>query len=157
MTITTAQIRGARGILNWSQQDLSDRTGISTTSIGAIEKGSTQPRESNLAIIRKAFEKSGIEFTPGSGVRLKDETISIIDGENALDEINADIIIKATKVDGVYSEDPHKNINAERYDYLSFKDVINKELMVREVFYKQAHYILPAKNISKTDIIKLIS
>ena len=36
-------------------------------------------------------------------------------------------------------------------------DFINKELMVREVFYKQAHYILPEKNISKTDIIKLIS
>ena len=45
MTITTAQIRGARGILNWSQQDLSDRTGISTTSIGAIEKGSTSNRK----------------------------------------------------------------------------------------------------------------
>ena len=36
-------------------------------------------------------------------------------------------------------------------------DFISEKLMEREVFYKKAHYILPAKNISKTDIIKLIS
>ena len=36
-------------------------------------------------------------------------------------------------------------------------DFISEKLMEREVFYKKAHHILPAKNISKTDIIKLIS
>ena len=48
-------------------------------------------------------------------------------------EVGAQAVLKATKVDGVYSEDPHKNINAERYDYLSFKDVINKELKVMDL------------------------
>ena len=36
-------------------------------------------------------------------------------------------------------------------------DFISEKLMEREVCYKKAHHILPAKNISKTDIIKLIS
>ncbi|MAQ71295.1 MAG: hypothetical protein CL565_03780 [Alphaproteobacteria bacterium] len=129
MTITTAQIRGARGILNWSQQDLSNRTNISTTSIGAIEKGSTQPRESNLAIIRKAFEKGGIEFTSGSGVRLKDETISIIDGENALDEINADIISTLGGTGGevmIFGLEERADPNSE--EYTKIKEHLDKIL-----------------------------
>ena len=36
-------------------------------------------------------------------------------------------------------------------------DFISEKLMEREVFYKKAHHILPAKNISKSDVIKLIS
>ena len=43
MSISTAQMRGARGLLNWGQNDLSDRTGISTTSLGSIENGITIP------------------------------------------------------------------------------------------------------------------
>ncbi len=35
-------------------------------------------------------------------------------------EMNADIMIKATKVDGIYSEDPKKNPNAKRYEVISF-------------------------------------
>ena len=62
MSITTAQIRGARGILNWSQQDLAQRTGISATSIGAIENGQTTPRASTLETIRATFERNSIEL-----------------------------------------------------------------------------------------------
>ena len=48
-------------------------------------------------------------------------------------EVGAQAVLKATKVDGVYSEDPHKNSNAKRYTYLTFKDVINKELKVMDL------------------------
>jgi len=48
-------------------------------------------------------------------------------------EINADIIIKGTKVDGVYCSDPIKNKNAVKYDKLSFKDAIDKELKVMDL------------------------
>ena len=48
-------------------------------------------------------------------------------------EVNADIIIKATKVDGIYSEDPLENDNAEKYDKISFKEVIEKELKVMDM------------------------
>jgi uridylate kinase len=47
-------------------------------------------------------------------------------------EINADIMIKATKVDGVYSDDPIKNPDAELYTKLSFDDAINKNLKVMD-------------------------
>ena len=48
-------------------------------------------------------------------------------------EINADIIIKATKVDGIYSADPMKDKTARKYDMLSFKDVIDKELKIMDM------------------------
>ncbi len=48
-------------------------------------------------------------------------------------EINADIIIKGTKVDGIYTEDPLKNPHATKYDSLTFKEVIEKELRVMDL------------------------
>ena len=48
-------------------------------------------------------------------------------------EIKADIIIKGTKVDGVYDSDPFKNDKAIKYDYLSYKEVIDKELQVMDL------------------------
>ena len=48
-------------------------------------------------------------------------------------EINADIIIKGTNVDGIYSSDPNKNLDAVKYESLSFKEVIEKELRVMDL------------------------
>ena len=47
-------------------------------------------------------------------------------------EIDADIIFKASMVDGVYDCDPKKNPNAKKYDTLSFMDVLNKDLKVMD-------------------------
>lgn len=47
-------------------------------------------------------------------------------------EINADVLIKATKVDGVYDSDPAKNPNAKRYDQLSYDEVLHKNLGVMD-------------------------
>nr|WP_319488146.1 UMP kinase [uncultured Caproiciproducens sp.] len=47
-------------------------------------------------------------------------------------EIDADIILKATMVDGVYDSDPKKNPNAVKFDTLSFMDVLNRNLQVMD-------------------------
>jgi len=47
-------------------------------------------------------------------------------------QVHADAIMKATKVDGVYSDDPKTNPNAERYDSLKYIDVLNKRLKVMD-------------------------
>ncbi|HOL50457.1 MAG TPA: UMP kinase, partial [bacterium] len=47
-------------------------------------------------------------------------------------EIGAEVILKATKVDGVYTDDPLKNENAKRYSLLTHKDVLAKELKVMD-------------------------
>lgn len=45
-------------------------------------------------------------------------------------EINADVILMAKMIDGVYSADPKKDPNAARYDEISFSEILNKELAV---------------------------
>ena len=47
-------------------------------------------------------------------------------------EIEAEIVFKATNVDGVYDSDPHKNNDAKRYESLSFLDVLNNGLAVMD-------------------------
>lgn len=47
-------------------------------------------------------------------------------------EINADVILKGTRVDGIYNEDPEKNKSAIKFDTLSFDDVLKKGLKVMD-------------------------
>jgi len=47
-------------------------------------------------------------------------------------EINADLLLKATKVDGVYSADPRKDANAKRYEHLTYEEVIQRNLQVMD-------------------------
>jgi len=47
-------------------------------------------------------------------------------------EINADVLFKATNVDGVYDKDPNKFIDAVKYDTVSFREVINRDLKVMD-------------------------
>ena len=48
-------------------------------------------------------------------------------------EIDAQIILKATMVDGVYDSDPHKNPNAKRYSTISFDQVLSEQLGVMDM------------------------
>ena len=48
-------------------------------------------------------------------------------------EIEADIILKGTRVDGIYSSDPEKNNDAKKYDTISFEEVFNKKLNVMDM------------------------
>ncbi len=47
-------------------------------------------------------------------------------------EVEADIILKATMVDGVYDSDPKKNPNAKKFDTLSFDEVLSRQLAVMD-------------------------
>lgn len=47
-------------------------------------------------------------------------------------EINADMVLKATKVDGVYDKDPVKHVDAKLYDKLTYNEVLSKELKVMD-------------------------
>jgi len=48
-------------------------------------------------------------------------------------EINAEVILKGTRVDGIYSADPEKDPNAVRYETISFNEVISKNLKVMDM------------------------
>jgi len=47
-------------------------------------------------------------------------------------EIDADVILKGTRVDGIYSSDPEKDKKATKFDFISFDDVLSKGLKVMD-------------------------
>jgi transcriptional regulator with XRE-family HTH domain len=73
--VAPGQCRAARGLLDWSQQDLADQAGVGIVTVRQVEAGINQPRRATLEVIRRAFESAGIEFIDenggGPGVRLR--------------------------------------------------------------------------------------
>jgi transcriptional regulator with XRE-family HTH domain len=70
--ITAAQCRAARGLLDWTQQELADAAHIGVATVRLFESEATETRHATLAVLRQAFELAGVEFTNGDqpGVRL---------------------------------------------------------------------------------------
>jgi predicted transcriptional regulator len=72
---TPEQSRAARGLLDWTQQQLADKAGVGVVAIHQFEAGTSQPRRATVEVIRRAFEGAGIEFIEenggGPGVRLR--------------------------------------------------------------------------------------
>lgn len=75
-------------------------------------------------------------------------------------EIEADIVLKATKVEGVFDEDPIKNPKAERFEHLDYDEVITKRLGVMDltaILLCQEHHLpLRVFNMNKTGALKRI-
>jgi len=73
--ITVEQIRGARGLLGWTQGDLAKAVGMSLPALNNIERKASDPRSSTLGKIAQTLIKAGIEFispnSGGAGVRIK--------------------------------------------------------------------------------------
>ncbi|MBQ4471997.1 MAG: helix-turn-helix transcriptional regulator [Alphaproteobacteria bacterium] len=64
------QLRAARSLLNWSQAELSKKSGYSLATINNIERGQYQSHPSTLDNIVQTFEEAGIQFLDGPGVRI---------------------------------------------------------------------------------------
>ena len=58
--IYAAQIRAARGLLNWSQGELAERSGMSKQSITRIENGTMDPRFSTITALYQAIRLAGV-------------------------------------------------------------------------------------------------
>jgi transcriptional regulator with XRE-family HTH domain len=73
--ITSAQIRAARGMLEWTRTDLAQKSGVGFSSMQRLESANGVPgaQFKTLEAIKDAFEKAGIEFIgspdEGAGVR----------------------------------------------------------------------------------------
>ena len=75
-------------------------------------------------------------------------------------EIGADLMLKATKVDGVYSADPNKDVNATRFESLSFDDAIANNLAVLDTaafaLCREQNVPLVVFNIFKSGALKRV-
>jgi transcriptional regulator with XRE-family HTH domain len=75
--ITRFQCRAARGLLAWTQRELSGRARVAIPTIRQFEAGKREPRRATLDVIERAFEGAGVEFIEagaggGAGLRLKE-------------------------------------------------------------------------------------
>jgi transcriptional regulator with XRE-family HTH domain len=84
------QVAAARQLAGFTLDDLTERSGVSRSTLVKIEAGAVQPREGTLTDIVKAFATAGVEFIEG-GARWIGDTIRTLEGDDAylrlLDEV----------------------------------------------------------------------
>lgn len=111
-------------------RDAMERANIHTVVMSAIPmSGVVQHYDRRLAI-RNLEQGNVVIFSAGTGNPFfTTDSAACLRGI----EIDADIVLKATKVDGVYSADPMKDPTAERYDRLTYDEVLDKQLAVMDL------------------------
>ena len=110
-------------------QDALEKNGVFTRVQSAIEMEELAEPYIRRRAIRHLEKGRVVIFAGGTGnpYFTTDTTAAL----RAI-EIGAEVILKATKVDGVYSSDPVKNKNAKRYETLRYIDVLKKGLKVMD-------------------------
>ena len=110
-------------------QDVLERMGVVTRVQGAIEmKELVEPYIRRRAI--RHLEKNRVVIMVG-GTGNPYFTTDTAAALRAI-ELNADVILKATKVDGIYSSDPTRNKKARKFDKLTYLQVLQKGLQVMD-------------------------
>ena len=109
--------------------DALERTGVYTRVQSAIEMRAVAEPYIRRRAIRHLEKGRVVIFGAGTG-----NPFFSTDTAAALRavEIDAGVLIKATKVDGVYDADPHKNPGAKKFDTLSYIEVLNRRLEVMD-------------------------
>lgn len=110
-------------------QDTLERIGVFTRIQTAIEMQELAEPYIRRRAIRHLEKNRVVVFVGGTGnpYFTTDTTAAL-----RATEIGADVILKATKVDGIYSSDPVKNKNAKKYKTLKYIDVLKKGLKVMD-------------------------
>jgi len=110
-------------------QSAMENVGAKASLFTAIDMNPVGIRFSRQKVL-EVFEKGSVAiFTFGTG-----NPFFTTDTAAALRavEINADVLLKGTRVDGVYSADPETDKSATRFDKISFKEVLDKKLGVMD-------------------------
>ncbi|MBL8091592.1 MAG: UMP kinase [Anaerolineales bacterium] len=109
--------------------DALERMGVYTRVMSAIEMRAIAEPYIRRRAIRHLEKGRVVIFGAGTG-----NPFFSTDTAAALraSEIDAELVIKATKVDGVYDADPKKNPDAKKFDKLTYIDVLNRRLEVMD-------------------------
>jgi len=110
-------------------QDGLQQQGVPTRVLSSIEMNSIAEPYTYRAAMKYMANKEVIIFAGGTGnpYFTTDTTAAL-----RASEIGAQVVLKATKVDGIYDDDPMRNPNAKKFDRLTFMDVLKKQLKVMD-------------------------
>ncbi len=110
-------------------QDALKRAGIVSRVQSALQINQVAEPYIRGKALRYLEENKVVIFAAGTGNPFfTTDTAAALRGR----EVGVDIVLKATKVDGVYTDDPEKNANATRYEALTFDEAITKNLRVMD-------------------------
>lgn len=113
-----------------AMRDALERASIPTRVMSAIPMSGVVEHYDRRTAIRHLNASDVVIFSAGTGNPFfTTDSAACLRGI----EIDADLILKATKVDGVYSADPEKDPDAVKFDHLTFDDVIEKKLAVMDL------------------------
>ncbi len=120
-------------------QSMMETHGVYTRLISAIEMAAIAEPYIRRRAIRHLEKGRVVIFSGGTG-----NPYFTTDSAAALraNEIGAEIILKGTRVDGIYTADPEKDPTATRYDCITFREALTKNLRVMD----QAAFALCAEN-----------
>ncbi len=110
-------------------QDSFERAGVPTRVQSAIRMDAVAEPYIRRRAMRHLEKRRVVIFAAGTGnpYFTTDTTAAL-----RANEVGAEVILKATKVDGIYDSDPMKNKNAVRFDRVSFRDALHKDLKVMD-------------------------
>jgi len=131
MERATADYMGMLGTVmnSMALMDALERSGVVTRVMSAVEmRAVAEPYIRRRAI--RHLEKGRVVILGGGtgNPYFSTDTAAAL---RAM-EIEADIVIKATKVDGVYDTDPEQDPNAKRFDHLTYIDALNRRLQIMD-------------------------
>lgn len=138
-------------------RDALEKKGLPVTLMSAFGVASIADQYDRSSAKEKLQQGRVVIFSAGTG-----NPLVTTDSAAALRaiEISADIVLKATKVEGVFDDDPIKNPKAEQYQQLSYDEVIAKRLGVMDltaILLCQDHHLpLRVFNMNKQGALKRI-
>jgi len=110
-------------------QDALEKTGVATRVQSAITMAQVAEPFIRRRAVRHLEKGRVVIFGGGTGnPYFSTDTAAAL----RANEIGAEVILKATKVDGVYDSDPKKNANAKRFQQISYLDALQKQLKVMD-------------------------
>ena len=140
--------RGKQGLERGMDRATADYMGMLGTMMNALALMDALERENVLTRVLSAIEMRAIAepYIRRRAIRHLEKGRVVIFGAGTgnpffstdtaaalrATEIDADVVIKATKVDGVYDSDPKKNPHAVKFDHLTYIDVLNRRLEVMD-------------------------
>ena len=140
--------RGMAGAANGMDRATADYMGMLATVMNAVALQDAMRHIGLNSRVQSALniEKVAEPYIRGKAIRYLDEGRVVIFGAGTGNpffttdtaaalrgiEMDAEIVLKATKVDGIYTDDPKKNPNATRYKTVTFDEAINKNLKVMD-------------------------
>ncbi len=113
-----------------AMREVFERQGLSTRIMSAIPMSGIVDHYDRRKAIHHLESGRIVLFSAGTGTPLvTTDSAASLRGI----EIEADVLLKATQVDGIYSEDPQINPHATRFTKISYQDVLKKELAIMDL------------------------